>query len=104
MQQKPAVNQEVYGLDVEFLEGLGLGDLIDDLGGLSDGDDKAQPKQSNQIDSSSKPPRKRPTKQPSEPVSENMTFEEMREKFNSDAAASSKVSNRLRGICAQYNE
>lgn len=37
-QQKPA-NQEVYGLDAEFLEGLGLGDLIDDLDGLGDCDD-----------------------------------------------------------------
>lgn len=102
--QKPA-NQEVYGLDLNFLEDLGLGDLIDDLDGLSDSDNKAKPKQSNQIDSSSRPARKSSARrQASEPANENMTFEEMREKFNSDAINNSKVSNRLRGICAQYND
>lgn len=101
-QQKPA-NQEVYGLDLDFLEDLGLGDLIGDLDGSDD--DKTKPKENSQIDSSSRPARKSSAKhQATEPANENMTFEEMRAMFNSDDINHSKVSNRLRGICAQYNE
>lgn len=96
----------MYGLDVDFLEDLGLGDLIDDLGALSDSEEKAKPRDSNQIDSSTGQVRKASAtrRRDAEPVHENMTFEEMREKFNSDATNASKVSHRLRGVCAQYND
>lgn len=49
MQKKPSkpVNQEVYGLDVEFLEDLGLGDLIDELESAADEGNKTKEISSN---------------------------------------------------------
>ena len=52
---KPA-NQEVYGLDIGFLEDLGLGDILGDLsdGGEPSKDEKSvQQQPDNQIDSAS---------------------------------------------------
>ena len=98
----------MYGLDADFLEDLGLGDLLEDVDVTPEKSDNL-PLSVKQIDSSSRPPRKSSANRAqnnAEKVNENMTFEEMREKFNSDATnnQNSKYSNKLRGLCAQYNE
>ena len=74
---KPQQKKELYGLDVEFLEGLGLGDMINE-----------SPQKESNNGSGSK--------------MENMTFEELREQFNQDGVNSHV--GKLRGACKHYNE
>jgi hypothetical protein len=74
---KPQTKKELYGLDIDFLQGLGLGDMLED-----------SPQKSEPGNSGSK--------------MHNMTYEELRQQFNQDGVNSHV--GKLRGACKQYNE
>ena len=81
--KKPKRAQEVYGLDIELLEGLGLGDIVD---GLAD----SPPKKTSEEDHSSSK------------KSGTLTYEQMCQKYSNKESDEPKVTNRLRGICREY--
>lgn len=67
--------QELYGLDIDFLESMGLGDIIQGINTPS------------------------PVKEEKE---ENMSIEELRKKY--DIGNSKSSVGRLRGACQEYNQ
>lgn len=80
------MKKELYGLEIDFLEGLGLGDLIEDMD-KSDQEARDTPDSKREGDSASK--------------MDNMTMDQLREQFNVDGQ--NTAVGKLRGICKQYN-
>ena len=86
---------ELYGLDIGLLEGLGLGDMVNEMDESGPGVKRLSPA-------------KRPTKEraqssgPKQNVGEeNLTYEELRTKYNIDNQHT--TAGKLRGICKEYD-
>ena len=77
--KKEPEKQELYGLDLDFLQSMGLGDMIDDIT-----NDEPEKKASEEM------------------KEENMSIEQLRQQY--DTSNTNKAPKKLRGLCQEYND
>ena len=75
--KKEPEKEELYGLDIDFLQSMGLGDMIDDINS-------------------------KPEKKEKEDKEENMSIDQLRELH--DTSNLRKAPTKLRGLCQEYND
>jgi len=75
--KKEPEKEELYGFDIDFLQSMGLGDMIQDINN-------------------------EPEKKENEVQEENMSIDQLRELH--DTSNIKKAPKKLRGLCQEYNE
>lgn len=75
--KKEPEKEELYGFDIDFLQSMGLGDMIQDINN-------------------------EPEKKEKEVQEENMSIDQLRELH--DTSNIKKAPKKLRGLCQEYNE
>lgn len=76
--KKEPEKEELYGFDIDFLQSMGLGDMIQDINNDE------------------------PEKKTKEDKEENMSIEQLRELH--DTSNIKKAPKKLRGLCQEYND